>query len=108
MDLSCDMTKKEIFDTVVRLVEADSDSAQLLVIEKTIPLAYHYLMDYCGVEVAPSHLLIQMVLEDYSKIRSAGLTKKSISSLSEEYLPDYSQKVKNMLEKIRVRKLRSL
>ena len=108
MELSCDMDSKLLFDAIETLLEIDAESHQQLVLYTLIPITYNYLMEYCGVEVAPSHLLIQMVLEDYSKIKSAGLTKKSISSLSEEYLPDYSPRVKAMLDKIKVRRLRSL
>jgi hypothetical protein len=108
MEIKCDMTQEEVLDSVEVLLEIGDESEQTKVISKIVPLAYRYLTDYCGVEVAPSHILIQMTLEDYSKIKSAGLTKKSISSLSEEYLNDYSPRVKAMLDKIRVRKLRSI
>ncbi|MBQ8163586.1 MAG: hypothetical protein IJZ93_04390 [Clostridia bacterium] len=101
MEFKSDKTQDEILDTVAKLLSISDNAAEKEVVSNIIPNAFLYACEYCGIESAPSHLLIQMTLEDYSKVSSAGLAKRSLSSLSEEYLDGYSSKVMSVLDKLR-------
>ncbi|MBO5212530.1 MAG: hypothetical protein J6B60_03220 [Clostridia bacterium] len=101
MGFKSDKTQDEILKEVLTLLSISDNETEKNVVSSIIPNAFLYACEYCGIESVPSHLLIQMTLEDYSKITSAGLTKRSLSSLSEEYLDNYSPKVMAILDKLR-------
>lgn len=72
--------------------DADRDAAVSALIEKASAFAVHY----CNLPAYDSCLdgiVAQMVCEDFSKCRAAGISYKSYSGMIEMYREDYSKQV---------------
>lgn len=85
------------------LPNADSTKITILV-----SLAENYISNYCDVEYSSDmdSIVVLMVLEDYSKLGSDGITSRSANGISEAYMTDYSPKVISLLNKYRNKKVK--
>lgn len=83
----------------------NADSTKITIL---ISLAENYISNYCDVEYSSDmdSIVVLMVLEDYSKLGSDGITSRSANGISEAYMTDYSPKVISLLNKYRNKKVK--
>lgn len=94
MQIQSDRPEKEILSHIKALLlitDGERDSALLALLED----AYTFAVSYTGNAIIPSALLSRMVCEDYSKTQ--GVTRRAVSSMSEEYINGYSKSVITLL-----------
>lgn len=93
--------------TYLGISNSDKDSLIELLIED----AKTYAMDYCNINDAwlPAKfdtIIVKMVVQDYNRIGSQGISSQSYSGVSESFIEGYSDEIIKLLNKNR--KLRCL
>lgn len=78
-----------------------NDTEKDALLTMIIDTAKDYIESYCNTvyDASYDNIVVQMALEDYSKIGSQGLSSQSAGGASESYLSDYSTKITKLLNK---------
>lgn len=76
------------------------DELILLLVEKDTSFALDYTHRENSTE-ALDYVIMEMVVEDFNRIGSEGVTSRNLSGISESYLTGYSDKIINALNKHR-------
>lgn len=90
----------EILDKIKLLLPNANDDILSLLID----LAKDFSINYCNLSeynTALDNIIVKMVLEDFNKLGSEGISSKSFSGVSESYTTDYSAEIYKMLNKHR-------
>lgn len=80
--------------------DTDSDALLNILIEEV----QAFIIDYCNLTaygIALDSVAIKMVIEQYNKCGSEGISSKSYSGISESYTDDYSATIYTQLDKHR-------
>ena len=81
-----------------------SDNSKDDILNEFISIAKDYAVEYCHLPEYSSKLdsiVVKMVVEDWNRRKSEGVTSKSYSGISESYLSDYSSQTISLLNKYR-------
>ena len=90
----------EILDKIKLLLPNANDDILSLLID----LAKDFSINYCNLSeynATLDNIIVKMVLEDFNKLGSEGISAKSFSGISESYITDYSAEIYKMLNKHR-------
>ncbi len=93
-----------VTDMRERLGLSPDDGGADRLIASLIEDAESYARSFCRLkegEDVPSHLLSQMVMEDYGRMDGAGVSSRSVSGVTEKYLSGYSDGVMRQLTAMR-------
>lgn len=80
----------------------DEDTSKDDLIELLISNAKDYAVSFCGYEEYSSKfdtIIIRMVVEDYNRLGSEGISSKSFNGISESYIEGYSTEITNSLKR---------
>ena len=91
-------------DIIIMLgLDLDDNDLQNL-IDSLETYAKSYIVEYCGLSVYDAKfdpIVMKMVLQDYTKIKSQGISAQSYSGVSETYIEGYSKEIMDVLKRNR-------
>lgn len=88
----------------IKLMLGISDTSKDALLNCLIDNAKAFAVSYCGLaeySIALDNAVIKMILEDFNKLGSEGISGKSFSGLSENYNEDYSPAIYSILKRNR-------
>ena len=81
---------------------SDEDNSKDDLLELLISNAKDYAVSFCGYDEYNSQfdiIVMKMVVEDYNRLGSEGISSKSFNGISESYVEDYSAGILNSLRR---------